>query len=93
MSVFLGSHPDRMQKWKTDCIPVVLKANEKHSKGQTASGLKVTESQCSLTTCYTATQLPSVANSKQCSRTGSEKHGYLFLQKLESASWRHFMGR
>lgn len=68
------------------------------TKGKTASGLKVTESQCNLTTCCTVIQLPPVASSKQCSRMGSEKDGYIFLQKPEigqrqGLSWHYFMER
>lgn len=68
------------------------------TKGQKASGLKATVSQCSLTTCCLATQLPSVANSKQCSQRGNKERGHIFLQKPESMwgqglSWHHFMER
>lgn len=68
------------------------------TKGKAARALKVTESQCSLTTDCTVTELPSVAYSKQCSRMGSDKDGYIFLQKPEGGhgqgfSWHHFMER
>lgn len=68
------------------------------TKGQRASGLKVPESQCSLTICCMVAQLPSVAHSKQCSKWDGEEHGHRFLQKpkdmqRQSLSWHDFMER